>query len=133
MAPSNEILYVLACAGYGTRLRQPSSLSLPKVLCPLDQNRGLTPLEYHLRMLKPSAQIGIMAGEQKDPIEDYLERHDWVGHEKHNFYWIPSRYKTPEIVPEFCTSFLIFDRLTCESVIKPLSLQDKITTSDSTP
>jgi len=55
-------------------------------------------LEYHLRMLTPPVQIGIIAGKQKDPVKDYLEKHERFGHERHNFCWIPERYRTPEMV-----------------------------------
>lgn len=98
MMASNEILYVFACAGHGTRLRQKNSIVLPKVLCPLDEAKGLTPLEYHLRMLIPQAQIAISAGHNKDEIMKYLEKNEGFGHNWRNFYWIPERYQAPEIL-----------------------------------
>lgn len=97
---TDEILYVFSCGGHGTRFRQTSSADLPKVLFPLDEYRGITTLEYHLRMLVPPAQIGLAAGQYKGILIEYLEKHDGFGHDWRNFYWIPQRYRTPEAVIE---------------------------------
>lgn len=95
---TNQILYVFACAGYGTRLNQAISPYLPKAISLIDEGRGLTPLEYHLRMLMPGAQIGIIGGKQKPLIEDYLKKHKFFGHDLQNFYWIPSKYQASQVI-----------------------------------
>ena len=124
---ANHILYVFACAGYGTRLQQAGSPFLPKAISLIDEDRGLTPLEYHLRMLAPGTQIGIIGGKQKSLIEEYLKKHKFFGHNLLNIYWIPSKYQTPQVmkgsskdrIPDFpygSAAWLIFE----EELIKDL-------------
>ncbi len=91
----HDVLFVFAGAGWGTRLRQAGTLSLPKIIYPLADEKGWTPLEYHLRLLAPPTTIGLIAGYHKAIVADYLSKQNVFGHEAEHLHWIPTLFHPP--------------------------------------